>query len=296
MLDYYEILGIDKGASNDDIKKAYRKMALKYHPDKNPGNKECEDKFKEVATAYKVLTDEKLKEQYDYQHATNTVDENLFNNGYWAGMSMDDIMEDLQGTGFAENFNNIFGNQGSTAPKGPDKNAHINITLQDAFNGISRLINVDGEQIRLNIQKGITHGRKLKISGKGSYHPLNSRLKRGDLVIEIRIHNTTEFKVNNADIHYNLDIDYLTAILGGKVIVPTLDGGNLSVTIHELTQQGATLRVKGKGMPIYKTDSRGDLLLKINAILPEKINNSERELYNILKNLKDSEDVKEDVS
>lgn len=284
---YYQILGVDKNSSADEIKKAYRQLAKKYHPDinKDPG---AEERFKEIADAYEVIGDDGRRKQYDKRSKRPQFDW-PFTGGQdsWGGMNMDDIMEDLKGTGFERNFEHIFGHQfNNNSARGKDVKLDLNITLEDVYYGTSKIINVSGNAFKINIEKGVSDGKRLRIKDRGHYHPLNSQAPRGDAIITIRLMDSKMFDRNGNDLHMNLDIPHLSAILGGSINIQVFDS-KVELKIPELTTQGKVFRVKGKGMPLYKNiNSYGDLYVKVNIITPDNISDDERLLYEKLKEIR----------
>tara|TARA_Y100000389_G_C17468696_1_gene528194 strand:- start:5955 stop:6827 length:873 start_codon:yes stop_codon:yes gene_type:complete len=280
MASYYDILHVDKDSSPGDIKKSYRKLALKYHPDKNPEDKQAEDKFKEVAEAYSILGNEEERAKYDSM--SNTFSgygrSNTYNGSEWGGMSMEDILEDLKGTGFEKNFDHMFGNGYGSSVKGNDIESNLSITIEEAFYGTTKKIDLEGKSFRLNISAGIHTGQLLRIKGKGHEHYINSQAPNGDLLIKINVKDNPIFKREGDNIITFVEVDHLIAILGGKVKVTTMDG-EIMINIKKLTSNESILRVKGKGMPYYKSSKRGDLLVKIKVTFPESITEDEEELY-----------------
>jgi curved DNA-binding protein len=289
--DYYKILEVDVNSTQDEIKKAYRKLALIWHPDKNQGSVEAEEKFKRISEAYDILSNPDKKSKYDNlsRHRRTTSGQGMGDT--WAGMSYDDLMEDLKGTGFEKNFDNIFGHQWGKTVKGPDLNIELVITIEDAYYGISREIDLYEHSFRVNIDKGIKSGHILRIKEKGRLHPLNSQAPRGDVKIQIKVMDSPIYKrINDDDIEMTVDVPLLTAILGDTMRVPMISG-TIELKIPELTRQNSKFRVKGKGMPKYKEEgSFGDLYIKTNVILPDKITKDERELYNKIKEIHEKKD------
>ena len=294
---YYDILGISKDAKPDEIKKAYRKLALQFHPDKNLGDQEAEEKFKKVAEAYEVLGDEEKRGKYDKltfrrSHLHNSykdhVNWDVQGDVNWGGMSMDDILEDLKGTGFEKNFEHMFGHQFGSPVKGQDASVELTITLEDAYYGMSREINLTDSAFRINIGKGIQDGQRLRIQGKGHAHPINSQAPNGDMIITIKVLPNNRYTREGDSLIYFADIDNIVAVLGGSLQIPTYDG-IIEIKIPESTQHGATFRVRGKGMPVYKDNKmKGDLYVKVNIKIPEKLTDKERALYEELLKLKSS--------
>jgi len=276
--DYYNILGVTKSATKAEIKKAYRNLAKKYHPDKTNGNSELEEKFKEVSEAYEVLSNDENRKKYDELGAN-------WKNQQQGGTGGFDYSQYYTNTGgqgghqsfegdpemFSEFFNNIFGGGYSssgerrqTARKGQNYMAEMDMTLTEAYHGGTRIINVNGKKLRIKTKPGTRDKQKIKLTGKGS-PGINGGLS-GDLFITINIPPDSKFKRKGNNLYINLPLDIYTAILGGKVEIPTLNG-NVHMTIPKGTQGGKTLRLKNKGMPIYGSSTQnGDLYVKTNII------------------------------
>ena len=312
MVDYYKILELERSATIDEIKKSYRRLAKEYHPDKNEGNKEAEDKFKQLAEAYDVLGNPEKKRKYDATSFGN----NQHVYGDWAGMNMNDIMEDLQGTGFAENFDKYFsGSFGKNSARGGDILVELNITLEDVYKGCEKHFSYyergsDGQTnqsnpISIKIKRGIESGQKLRIKGKGHVSPFNSELPRGDLIVTINVINSILFRREGSTIYYRASVPFYTALLGGDIHIPSIvSGSKLKVKIPEIAKQGQLLKLKNKGLPIYDpnynwSDSDtfdsiperfGDMIIEVNIIMPDKITEKERELFNQLKKIKEIND------
>ncbi len=307
MKDYYKILDLDRSATIDDIKKSYRKLAIKYHPDKNPDDKIAEDKFKEATEAYETLGNVDKKKKYD----ANLFRSNQTVNGNWGGYNYDDIMEDLKGTGFAEAFDRHFSDAG--AIRGADIQVELNITLEDVYKGCTRQFTYfekshggtkESTPISIKIVRGIAHEQKLRIKGKG-HSSLYGNGPNGDLLVTIRVLPSMLFKRTGNDIYHEVDVDLYTAVLGGEIYIPSVVGTNrIKVKIPELTKQGQLLKLKSKGMPVYDLEyvwpeshtsddipeRYGDMIISVNIIMPTKINNKERELFEQLKKIKEGND------
>jgi len=283
--DHYNILGVDKYSKPEDIKKAYRKLTMKYHPDKN-SNPGASEKFKEIADAYEIIGDESKRNHYDKMQSGPKIHWNTSNNhDTWGGMNMDDIMADLNGTGFEKNFEHVFGHQFNSKVRGSDIKLELTITLEDVYYGISREINVTDKSFRIIVDKGIHDGMKLRIQDQGNLHPLNSQAPRGDVLITIRILNSPIFTRIHDDLEMVVDIPHLTAILGGTLRVPIISG-TIELMVPELTKQGTRFRIKTKGLPLYKSNEMyGDLFIKANIITPQKLTDEEKILYNRLMEL-----------
>ncbi len=308
--DYYQILGVDKKAGQDEIKKKYRKLAQKYHPDRNPDNKQAEDKFKEIQEAYEVLKDPEKREKYDrlganwkqYQHAGAGAGGFDFSewarsgNGRQYRSSFDDMFGGAGG-GFSDFFQSFFGggfsgNQGFGGRrqsgfrqmKGQDYEANIRLNLTDAYHGTSTVLNVDGKKIRVNLKPGVRDGQKLRVKGKGA--PSHAGGPNGDLLLNLEVANNTNFKVDGNNLHLAVDVNLYTALLGGKITVNTMEKP-ISINIPAETPNGKVLRLKGMGMPDYNSKgSKGDLYLKIVVSLPKNLSPKERELFKQLAALK----------
>jgi len=297
--DYYKILGVSKNASTDEIKKAYRKLAVKYHPDKNPENKEAETRFKEISEAYEVLRDPEKRKKYDqlgsnwnqFQGAdAGGFDFSQFGGGrkgrsrsYFSG-NMDDLFGDSD-SGFSDFFNAFFGGFGGSSEgfrqqaqqvKGKDLRSELTISLSEAYHGTSRLLNVNGQKLRINIKPGAFNGQELRLKGKGG-KGLNGG-PDGDIYLTIKVIPEKNYTVNGNNLILKTDIDLYTAVLGGKININTLSG-KLNINIPKGTQNGTKLRIKGKGMPVYgKSGTFGDLLLQLNILIPTNLSKKEKEL------------------
>ena len=286
--DYYAILGVSKDASEADIKKAYRKLAVKYHPDKNPNNKEAENKFKEINEAYEVISDPDKRKKYDqFGENWNRVNEQGPPPGgggqyqYYGG--------DAGGGGFNfegdpnDIFESFFGGSGfgggrkNGKMKGGDFQSETTITLEEAFHGTDRLLQLENQKLRIKLKPGSYEGQVIKLAGKGG--PGRNGGPAGDLFITIHVMPHARYKRDGNNLVQTLNIDLFTAVLGGKQEVETLTG-KISITIPAGTQNGKILRIKSKGMPVYgKTDQWGDLLLEIHVNIPEQLTDEQKELF-----------------
>lgn len=291
--DYYKILGVGRSASQDEIKKAFRKLAVKYHPDKNPGDKTAEEKFKEVTEAYEVLGKEDTRRKYDELGANWKQYENA---GFGGGGGFQGFGgQGFSASGFSEFFERFFGGQGggfgfgdmggfgnfggrrgrSRAMRGQDVSASLNLTLREAYSGSQRLINVGSQTIKVSIKPGVKDGQTLRVKGKGA--PGVNGGENGDLLMKISIAKDAEYQRSDDDLVKNINVDVYTAILGGKVAVETMKG-TVNVPIKPQTQNNSVLRLKGLGMPHYGQEGEGVLLLKVQLSLPEKFSEKELEL------------------
>lgn len=298
--DYYKILGVDKKASQDDIKKAYRKLALKYHPDKNPDNKSAEEKFKDIGEAYEVLKDTEKRQKYDqlganwkhYQQAGFDPSAHGFYGGQPGGSYRyefhGDPSEMFGGSGFSDFFESFFGrsrsgfqgfgNYDQEIP-GSDLAGEISITLHEAYFGAERIVDLGNEKIRVKIKPGAYDGLKLRIKGKGQQ---GTSGKSGNLYLTIRLQSHNLYQRKGDDLLMEKSIDVFTAMLGGKQKIKTFTG-EVNINIPEGTQNGKNLRLKGKGMPKYNKSGFGDLIIKLKVQLPKKISKEQKELINKLK-------------
>lgn len=278
--DYYKILGVNKSVSQDELKKAYRKLVFRYHPDQNPDNPQAEDKFKEVSEAYEVLGDPAKRKQYDQ----------LGNQWKRFGQgSFDDFVKqwNAQRGGakveFDADLNDIFDNSDFFSTffggRGRDIESKITITLEEAYNGIEPVIRIDQKRIKIKIRPGIRNGQTLKISGASTK---SSRFK-GDLYLKIFIKKHRIFERRDDDLHARVRVDAPTAVLGGKIMIHSFKG-RMYVNIPPHSQSGKTIKLKGLGMPNYKQPGQfGDMYLQLRVELPTQLNVEERKLWEQLK-------------
>lgn len=306
--DYYKILGVEKNASSDEIKKAFRKLALKYHPDKNKGDKTSEDKFKEINEANEVLSDPEKRKKYDqlganwqqYQQYGGQGQEfdwsQFANRGGQQSYSFSGDFGDVFGeSGYSDFFDMLFG-QGfggstgtrrsrRTAPmRGQDLQAEIFISLEEAYKGTSRVFNHEGQSIKLNIKPGIADGQILKLTGKGQ--KVSGGGQAGDLLISIRIQSHPIYDRKGDDLYADFQVDLYTAILGGKIKFNTLKG-SINITIQKESSFGKVLRLQKIGMPVYgKANEFGDLYLKLDIQIPKNLSDKEIKLFKDLQKLR----------
>lgn len=304
-IDYYKILGIDKSASADDIKKAYRKLARKHHPDLNPDNKEAERKFKELNEANEVLSNPENRKKYDqygenwkhgeaYDQAQQQQNQQRYNRGnQQGGFGGADFGE---GADFSDFFNSMFGGSGGQASgfggnsrgsasgkfKGQDISADLNLHLKDAAKTHQQTFEINGKKLRITIPAGVSDGQQIKLKDHGN--PGVNGGPKGDLFITFHILPDAKFTRVRDDLKMEQDIDLYTAILGGEVIIKTFEG-DIKLKIKPETQNGTSVRLKGKGFPKYKKeDSFGDLYITYQVKLPTNLTEKEKELFQQLKN------------
>lgn len=311
--DYYNILGVSKTATAEEIKKAYRKIALKYHPDRNQNDESAEEKFKEASEAYEVLSDDEKRKKYDrfghkwkmYEQAgangngTSGGFHDFFGNqGSGTRVEFDGNIEDFfshfggstgQASGGAGDVFEQFFKRGSNggsqfAFKGADIEANYSITLEDAYKGGKRVIEVNGQKLRISLKKGIADGSLLKVKGKGGVGRNGG--PNGDLFIRVHILKHSTFERKGDDLYLDVPVDVYTAALGGKQKIQTLKG-EININIPKETNGDKVLRLKNLGMPETNNPSEyGDLYARVNIQLPQNLTEKEQELFRQLAELR----------
>lgn len=295
-VDYYKVLGIDKSASAEDIKKAYRKLARKYHPDMNPNDESAKKKFQEINEANEVLTDPEKRKKYD-QYGENwkhgdAYDQarqqqygggNPFGGGYGGGYS-----GNYDSGEFSDFFEQMFGNRRGggrqTRYQGEDLNASLQLTLEEAYNSQQRTFTVNGKNIRVTIPAGVEDGQKIRLKGQGA--PGVNGGPNGDLYIQLDITPHAVYERKGNDLYKTQDVDLYTAVLGGETVIETLSG-KVKMKIAPGTQNNSKLRLKGKGFPIYKKEGQfGDLFITLNVLTPQNLTDEEKALFQKLADLK----------
>jgi curved DNA-binding protein len=287
---YYKILEINKDATADEIKKAYRKLAVKYHPDKNPNDKIAEEKFKEANEANNVLGDPDKRKKYDdlgdnwqFNQQANQ-QQNYNSSGRTNRAYNNENGQQFQESEFSDFFENMFGgkfSRGNSAQqrtyKGEDYNAELNVSFEEVYKGTSRQIEFDNQKLQLKIKPGIKNGQVLRLKGKGS-KGINGG-QDGDLYITAHVLENSVYKRKEDDLYCEINIDLYTAILGGFTVIKTLCN-DIKMDISKETDNGKVLRLKGMGMPKYdKENEFGDLYAKVNIILPKNLVPKEIELF-----------------
>ena len=292
--DYYKTLGVSRDASTEEIRKAYRKLAMQYHPDRNPGDKQAEERFKEINEAYQVLNDPQKRAHYDrlgsaYSSWQQRGAPGGFEWGQWAGspggvrVEYGDLNDMFGGEGlFSEFFRTIFGgDMGSarTTPRSaPAYQQEVEIDLEDAFNGTTLQIRADGKRKQVKIPPGVRTGSKVRVAGAG---PNGSVLY---LVVQVREHGRFERKGNN--LHTTTKVSAYTAMLGGEAEVSTMTG-KVKLTIPPGTQPEQVFRLAGRGMPYLKNPgTKGDLFVKLKVEIPRYLSSKQRELLEEASKLK----------
>ncbi|WP_312822231.1 DnaJ C-terminal domain-containing protein [Epilithonimonas sp.] len=301
-IDYYKILGIEKNATADDIKKAYRKLARKYHPDMNPNDKEAEKKFKEINEANEVLSNPENRAKYDkygehwkhceeYERAQQQQrQQQQYSGNFGSGFSGADFGE---GEDFSDFFQSMFGGAGGGFGrnsrgsangkfKGQDVSAELDLNLRDAAKTHQQTFDINGKKVRITIPAGVYDGQQIKLKGYGN--PGINGGPNGDLYITFNISEDKDFQREGDNLRTSVDIDVYTAILGGDVNIQTLEN-SVNLKVKPETQNGTTVRLKGKGFPVYKKEGEfGDLYVTYNVKIPTNLTDKQKELFQQLKN------------
>ena len=283
--DYYTVLGVEKTASPEQIKKAFRKLAVKYHPDKAGTDKKAEEKFKQINEAHDVLSDPEKRKKYDalgenwkyYDQATAKGGGSQYGRGGGKGQSFrqEDFMQG--GGGFSDFFEEYFGGGGRSnrAYSGQDTQATFTITLEEAFTGVTKTISINGQPVNLKLKPGIADGQTLRLKGRGNAG-LNGG-PAGDLLLTITIAPNPVYERRGDDVYIDQAVNSLISIVGGKVKVQTLHK-NINLSIPAGTDNGKVLRVPGLGMPRYgRTDSWGDAYVRVRLHTPDNLSREDLE-------------------
>ena len=289
-MDYYSILGLDKKATTEDIKKAYRKLARKLHPDLNPNDKEAQKKFQQLNEANAVLSDPEKRKKYDkYGEEWERGEE--FEKYQQAQRQPGNRQQSFSGEfsegDFSDFFSSMFGGQSGrraqTSYRGQDIQAELQISLEQAYTTHQKTFTINGKNIRITIPAGIAHGQTIKLSGKGGKGVNNG--PNGDLYITFTINNTPQFKRVGNDLFTTKEIDLYTAVLGGEITLDTLQE-KLKLKVSPGTQNAAKVRLKGKGFPVYKKENQfGDLYVTYQIVIPKELNEKQKQLFTELKKL-----------
>ena len=292
--DYYQILGIKKGATEKEIKKAYRKLARKYHPDVNPGDSSAEAKFKEINEAHEVLSDPEKRSKYDrfgdkwqYADQFNQAGSRGPFGGFGGGGTTFEYSDFGGGSGglgdiFGDLFRNFGGGPSSGTRTRPRKRQPLEhpteVTLEEAFSGTTRTIEIAGRRLEVKIPPGVTDGSKVRVA-MGSDQPI------GDVHLVISVRSHPRFERKGANLHTEVNVPLIEAVLGGEIEVPTLKG-KLALKIPPESQNGKVFRLTGQGMPHLSKAGKGDLFAKLKVVLPTHLTDSERKLFEELKSLR----------
>ena len=287
-IDYYHVLGLQKNANADEIKKAYRKLAKQFHPDANPDDATAKKKFQQINEANEVLSDPENRKKFDkygkdWQHSEAFEQQARQQQQY--GQQFGGFENE---GGFSDFFSSMFGGNGRRSTgrqKGQDMNASFQLNLTDVFKTHQQTITVNGKNIRITIPAGVENGQVIKLKGYGQEGFGGG--PAGDLFLTFKINNDTFFKRVGNDLQITQEIDLYTALLGGDVNLNTLHG-KLKLKVKPETQNGTKIRVKGKGFPAYKQEELfGDLYVTYNVVLPTGLTEKELELFEALKKLKE---------
>lgn len=297
-IDYYKVLGVSKSASEAEIKKAYKKLARKYHPDLNPNDSSAEEKFKQINEANEVLSNADNRKKYDeygkdWQHAEQFEQQRAQQQryqqqqqsysggfqGFGNGSDYSDFFESMFGGGFS-------GKRGRSQVqfKGQDFNAELQKTLTEVSKTHKQSLHVNGKDIRITIPAGVSDGQKIKLKGYGA--PGVNGGPNGDLYITFSITNNTEFKRDKSTLYKTQKIDLYTAVLGGEIVINTLQG-KVKLKVKPGTQNGEQVKLSGKGFPKYKSKNEyGNLIITYQVSIPTRLSEKEKEHFNILRNLR----------
>ncbi|EYB66996.1 Chaperone DnaJ-like protein [Deinococcus phoenicis] len=303
--DYYDVLGVTRGASDADIKSAYRKLAKQYHPDKNPGDEKAADRFKDIGEAYAVLSDPEKRQLYDQYGHAGQVPPGAYPGGAGGGFQSGDFSGFDTGQ-FSDFFQGLFGMGGRRGAAGAggfagargaqvdledllsgmggaqgrrfvqNVEGELQVTLQEAFAGSDEVINVDGKRLTLRVPAGTRDSARLRLSGQGP--------GGGDVLLTIRVLEDARFDLDGDDVTTTLDVPAPTAALGGQLTVQTL-GGSGQLNIPPGSSGGRRMRLRGQGWP-KKDGTRGDLYVRLNVTLPKDLSDAEKELYRQLRDLR----------
>jgi curved DNA-binding protein len=321
--DYYTTLGVGKSASQDEIKKAYRKLAMKYHPDKTKGDIASENKFKEISEAYEVLKDPQKRAKYDqfgrnwkqYQQAgpqtggfdfSDFIRQGGFARGsgrgwqersspYGDSINFEEVFSGSGGSGFSDFFETLFGEEfrsararprgrRTTSMRGQDVSAETTLTLEEAYHGAIRIIQMEGRRVRVTIKPGIGDNQTLRLPGKGM--PGSGEGPPGDLFLKIRIAQHPTYRREKNDLYRDVKVDLYTAVTGGKLELGTFKG-KVKIEIPPRTQSGKVLRLPRLGMPVHnRAGEYGDLYVTLHIQIPEDLSDEDLRMFERLKRTK----------
>jgi len=305
-VDYYKTLGVAKNASAEDIKKAYRKLARKLHPDVNPNDKEAHKKFQQINEAHEVLSDPEKRKKYDqygenWKHADQyeqaRQQQQQYGGGGFGGFGGGGFGSNFGGEeytysggeegGFSDFFESLFGGargrRNQAKYRGQDYNAELQLSLSDAYTTHKQTLTINGKNVRITIPAGVENGQQIKLKGYGS--PGANGGPNGDLFITFIIKNNTAFRREGNDLYKTEDVDLYTALLGGEKTIDTLSG-KIKLKVNPETQNGTKIRLKGKGFPVYKKEGQfGDLYITWEVKLPTNLSQKQKDLFTELSKL-----------
>ncbi|MBL7912168.1 MAG: J domain-containing protein [Bacteroidia bacterium] len=297
-IDYYKVLELNNTATEAEIKKAYRKLARKYHPDLNPNDANAKKKFQQINEANEVLSDPEKRKKYDqygkdwkhadefnnYQRSQSNKQQSERSSQQWGG-------GDFSGEDFSDFFGSMFGGQGNgrrsqTKFRGQDFNAELQLSLSDVFTTHKQTLTVNGKSIRITIPAGVENGQVIKIAGHGG-EGVNGG-PNGDLYITFSIVNNTKFKREGSNLFSEVELDLYTAVLGGDITIDTFDG-KVKLPVKAETQNGMKVKLKGKGFPVYKREGEfGDLYVTFKINTPINLSEKEKELFKELSKIRNN--------
>lgn len=291
-IDYYKILGLEKTASQDEIKKAYRKLAREFHPDLNPNDKEANRKFQQINEANEVLSDPEKRKKYDqygenWQHAEQ-FEQARKSQQYGGHTGGSGFEESFSSEDFSDFFTSMFGSGGGRGSRqakfrGQDYNAEFQLSLREAYHTHQRTFTVNDKNVRITVPAGIANGQTIKLKGHGA--PGINGGPSGDLYITFHIAEDPVFKRMENDLYLTADLDLFIAILGGEKLIETMDG-KVKVKVQPETQNGTKMRLKGKGFPLYKQEGVfGDLIITWNIKIPVNLTEKQKTLFQELSQL-----------
>jgi len=303
-VDYYKTLGVAKNASTEDIKKAYRKLARKFHPDVNPNDKESHKKFQQINEANEVLSDPEKRKKYDqygenwkhadqYEQARQQQRQGAGGFGGFGGGGFGNFgggeytYSGEEEGGFSDFFESLFGGgrgrRSQAKYRGQDYNAELQLSLTDAYKTHQQTLTINGKNVRITIPAGVENGQQIKLKGYGS--PGANGGPNGDLFITFIINNNTGFKRERNNLYKEEELDLYTAVLGGEKTIDTLSG-KIKLKVNPETQNGTKIRLKGKGFPVYKKEREdGDLYITWSIKLPTNLSQKQKDLFTELSKL-----------
>lgn len=299
-IDYYKVLGVSRDVDAEGVKKAYRKMARKYHPDLNPEDKEAERKFKQANEAYQVLSDPEKRKKYDtygkdWEHA-EAFEQARRQQGGGRGQRQTYTHSFEGADDFSDFFRSMFGDEAgfggfqqgrrrTMAFRGEDYKAELHLKLRDVYQDQKQVLTIHNDKIRLTIPAGVEDGQTIRIKGQGG--PGRNGGEKGDLYLTFRIAEDSDFQRIGSDLYTTVEMSLYTALLGGKLEVPTLDGKAV-ITVPPEAENGKKIRLKGKGMPVYKKKGQyGNLYATLQVQLPKKLSEKEIQLFRQLAELRE---------
>ena len=296
--DYYKILGVQKNASEEEIKKAYRKLAMKYHPDHTKGDKGAEEKFKKISEAYAVLSDKEKRKEYD-TFGSEGFRQRFSQEDIFRGFDFGDIFREFgfgggdfsHGGGGGRRFSfgggspyNFSGAQQPGQAKGSDLIYELPLTLREVATGTSKVITFQhqgrSENLTVKIPKGLIAGKKLRLAGKGNPSPYGG--PAGNLYIKSKVLNDQVFSSEKYDLYINRQLKLTEALLGTTISVPTIDDKQLNLKIPPGTKPGTKMRLSGHGLPDMKDNKKGDLYVRIQLNIPQNLNEEQKKIVDKL--------------